>query len=361
MTRHVNFNAGPATLPLAALERAQSEFLDFEGSGMSIMEHSHRGKVYEAVHAETLALVRELLNVPDTHKVLFMQGGVRAQFALVPMNLRTDAHAGDYIVTGIWAKGAYDEAKTVGKPHLACDVCKDGSYTRIPRQDELALSANAPYVHFTTNNTVVGTQYFTLPDTGKVPLVADMSSDLMWRPIDVSRFGLIYAGAQKNLGPAGITLVIIRNDLLERARTDIPSIFRYGEIAKNDSLQNTIPTFIVYMVRNVLTTFKERGGLAVIEKDNRAKAKLLYDAIEASDGFYRCPVEPGSRSLMNAVFRLASEELEKKFVAGAEKNGLFGLKGHRAVGGIRVSMYNAMQHTGVERLVAFMGDFRKTA
>lgn len=360
MTRVINFNPGPSTLPLAALERARDEFLDIQGSGMSIMEHSHRGKLYAAIHDETIALVRELLQVPDTHHVLFMQGGARAQFALVPMNLRTDTHAGDYIVTGVWAKGALDEAKVVGKPHVAADTGKDGKWTRIPRQNELSLSKDAPYVHFTSNNTVMGTQYFEFPTTGAVPLVCDMSSDLMWRPIDVSKFGLIYAGAQKNLGPAGVTLVIVRKDLVEKGRTDIPAIFRYGEIAKNNSLQNTIPTFIVYMVRNVLQTFKARGGLAAIEKDNRRKGEMLYRAIDESRDFYTCPVEKSDRSVMNAVFRLGSEDAEAKFVKAAEKEGLVGLKGHRSVGGIRVSMYNAMEVSGVERLVDFMARFQRT-
>jgi phosphoserine aminotransferase len=348
MTRVVNFNPGPSTLPLAALERARNELLDIQESGM-------------AIHDQAIALVRELLQVPDTHHVLFMQGGARAQFALVPMNLRTDTHAGDYVVTGVWAKGAYDEAKLVGKPRLAADTGKDGKWTRIPRQNELQLTPDAPYLHFTSNNTVMGTQYFEFPTAaGTAPLVCDMSSDLMWRPIDVSKFGLIYAGAQKNLGPAGITLVIVRKDLVEKGRTDIPTIFRYSEIAKNNSLQNTIPTFAVYMVRNVLETFKARGGLGAIERDNREKGEMLYRAIDESEGFYTCPVEKSARSVMNAVFRLANEDAENKFVKAAEKEGLVGLKGHRSVGGIRVSMYNAMEVTGVEKLVDFMARFRRT-
>jgi len=240
MARVFNFNAGPSTLPLSALERAQKELLDFEGTGMSIMEHSHRGKQYEAVHNETIALLTELMAIPDTHQVLFMQGGASTQFALVPMNLRTDTHAGDYVITDVWGQKAYKEAKIVGKPHVAWDENKEGVWSRVPKQSELKLTADAPYVHYTTNNTIMGTQFFDVPQTGAVPLVADMSSDIMWRPIDVSKFGLIYAGAQKNMGPAGITLVVIRKDLIEKGRTDLASIFRYAEVAKNNSLQNTI-------------------------------------------------------------------------------------------------------------------------
>jgi phosphoserine aminotransferase len=358
VTRHVNFNAGPSTLPLPALERAQAEFLDYEGSGMSIIEHSHRGKVYEAVHEECIALLTELLQIPDTHQVLFMQGGASAQFALVPMNLRTDARAGDYVVTGTWAKKALAEAKIVGTPHVAWDGEQDGKWTRVPKADELDLSADAPYVHLASNNTIMGTQFFDYPKT-KAPLIADMSSDIMWRPTDVSQFGMIYAGAQKNMGPSGITIVIIRKDLLEQGRSDIPKIFRYAEVAKANSLQNTIATFPVYMVRNVLLWVKEQGGLPAMEKHNRDKAALLYGAIDGSDGYYVCPVEQASRSVMNVVFRLPSEELEKKFVADAADAGLVGLKGHRSVGGIRASIYNAMSQQGVEKLTAFMADFKK--
>jgi len=360
MTRHVNFNAGPSTLPLPVLERAQKEFLEFEASGMSILEHSHRGKVYERVHEETIALLVEILQIPDSHQVLFMQGGASAQFALVPMNLRTDTHAGDYVVTGTWSKKALEEARIVGQPRVAWDGESDGTWTRVPKPPELELSKDAPYVHLTSNNTIMGTQFFEFPETGKVPLVVDMSSDILWRPIDVSKFGLIYAGAQKNMGPSGITCVIIRKDLLETARTDLPKIFRYAEVAKANSLQNTIATFPVYLVHHVLQWIKGLGGLPVIEARNREKAELLYGAVDGSDGYYRCPVELESRSVMNAVFRLSSEELEKKFVADAAAAGLVGLKGHRSVGGIRASMYNALEPAGVEKLVEFMADFRKS-
>ena len=357
VTRHVNFNAGPSTLPLPALERAQAELLDYEGSGMSIIEHSHRGAVYEAVHNETIALLTELLAIPDTHQVLFMQGGATAQFALVPMNLRTDARAGDYVVTGTWAKKALSEASIVGTPHKAWDGEQDGKWTRVPKADELDLTDDAPYVHIASNNTIMGTQFFDYPKT-KAPLVVDMSSDIMWRPVDVSQLGMIYAGAQKNMGPSGITLVIIRKDLLEQGRTDIPKIFRYAEVAKANSLQNTIATFPVYMIRNTMLWLKEQGGLPAMEKHNRDKAAALYGAIDGSDGFYRCPVEEASRSVMNVVFRLPSEEQEKKFVADATAAGLVGLKGHRSVGGIRASIYNAMTREGVDKLIQFMAAFK---
>ena len=359
MTRHFNFNPGPSTLPLSVLERAQRELLDFEGSGMSIMEHSHRGKVYEKVHDEAIALLTELLAIPSSHQVLFMQGGASAQFGLVPMNLRTDTHAGDYVITDTWGKKAYSEAKTVGKPSVAWDENKDGVWTRVPKSSELKLSAGAPYLHYTTNNTIMGTQFFDIPESNGVPLVADMSSDILWRPTDVSKFGLIYAGAQKNMGPTGITVVIIRKDLIEKGRTDLPSIFRYSEIAKNNSLQNTITTFTVYMIRNMLLWVKEQGGLSAMEKHNTKKAGLLYAAIDGSEGFYTCPAEKSARSVMNVVYRLPNEELDTKFVSEANKAGLVGLKGHRQVGGIRASIYNAMSVEGVEKLCEFMQRFRK--
>jgi phosphoserine aminotransferase len=359
MTRHVNFNAGPSALPLSALELAQKELLDFEGTGMSILEHSHRGKAYEKTHDQAIALLTELLGIPATHQVLFMQGGASAQFALVPMNLRTDTHAGDYVITDVWGKKAYSEAKIVGKPHVAWDENKDGRWTRVPKQADLKLTPDAPYVHLTSNNTIMGTQFFDFPNTGNVPLVVDMSSDILWRPIDVSKFALIYAGAQKNMGPAGITTVIIRKDLIEKGRTDLPTIFRYAEVAKNNSLQNTITTFAVYMVRNVLQWVKAEGGAPAMEKRNRKKAELLYAAIDGSGGYYNCPAEKDSRSVMNVVFKLPTEALDEKFVSEASKAGLVGLKGHRQVGGIRASIYNAVSVDNVEKLTEFMGKFQK--
>jgi phosphoserine aminotransferase len=291
--------------------------------------------------------------------VLLMQGGASTQFALVPMNLRTDSHAGDYVITDTWGKKAYEEAKIVGKPNVAWDENKNGVWTRVPKQEELKLTANAPYVHITSNNTIMGTQFHSFPSTGSVPLVVDMSSDILWRPMDVSKIALIYAGAQKNMGPSGIAVVIIRKDLVEKGRTDLPSIFRYAEIAKNNSLQNTITTFTVYMIRNVLTWVKEQGGTAEMERRNRKKADVLYGAIDGSGGYYSAPPEKASRSVMNVVFRLPSEELDTKFVAEAAKAGLVGLKGHRVVGGIRASIYNAVPLQAVEKLVEFMQRFQK--
>jgi phosphoserine aminotransferase len=358
MARVMNFNPGPATLPLAALEVAQLELLDIAGSGMSVMEHSHRGKVYEAVHNEAIALVTELLGVPDSHQVLFLQGGASQQFAVVPMNLLPAGKSADYVVTGSWSKKAVSEARTIGAINIAADVAEGGKFNRIPKQSELKLDPGAAYVHITSNNTIAGSQWHAFPDTGSVPLVADMSSDIMWRPTDVSKFGLIYAGAQKNLGPSGLTLVIVRKDLMEGGRTDIPTIFRYATHAEANSLYNTPPTFSIYLLRNVLAAVKNQGGLAAMEKQNLAKAELLYGAIDSSDGRYRCPIEQGSRSVMNVVFNLATPEQEADFIAKATAKGLVGLKGHRSVGGVRASIYNAAPLAWVEALVSFMKEYK---
>ncbi|HTU62435.1 MAG TPA: 3-phosphoserine/phosphohydroxythreonine transaminase, partial [Polyangiales bacterium] len=279
MARVFNFNAGPAALPLAALERAQKELLDLGGTGMSVMEHSHRGKAYEAVHNEAITLTRELLAVPENYDILLLQGGASQQFAVVPMNLLPQGKSADYILTGSWSQKAYKEAKTIGTARVAASTEKDKKFARIPKQSELELDANAAYAHITSNNTIFGSQWHEFPNTGNVPLVADMSSDIMWRPIDVSKFGLIYAGAQKNLGPSGVTLVIVRKDLVAAARQDIPVIFQYRTHSENNSLYNTPPTFGVYVLRNVLDEFKKAGGLGAVEKINREKAKVLYDAI----------------------------------------------------------------------------------
>ncbi len=357
MARVINFNAGPATLPLQALEFAQKEFLDHEGTGMSLIEHSHRGPAYAKVHEEAKSLLKELLHVPDSHEVLFMQGGASAQFALIPMNLRAPGQSADYIMTGTWSKKALKEAKILGDARVAGSGEVQGSFTRVPRQDELDLSAEAAYVHMTSNNTIMGTQFHDYPETGEVPLIVDASSDLLWQPIDVSRFGLIYAGAQKNLGPAGITVLILRKDLAERSPETIPTIFRYSTILEGDSLQNTIPTFPVYMLRNVLRWVKEQGGAQAMKKRNLDKAKILYGMIDENPEFFRCPVEVDSRSVMNPVFRLPTEELEKKLIADAAAAGMVGLKGHRSVGGIRVSMYNAMSPKSVQTFVDFARKF----
>ncbi len=361
MARAHNFNAGPAGLPLSALERAQRELIDFEGTGMSIMEHSHRGKSYEAVHNEAIALIRELLNVPESYHVLFMQGGASLEFARVPMNLLHPGKSADYILTGGWSEKAYQEAGRVGTVRIAGSTEVEKRYARIPKQEELKLDPNAAYVHMTSNNTLFGTQWHWLPETGSVPLVADMSSDFMWKGFDVTKFGLIYAGAQKNIGPSGVVVVIVKKELVDAGRKDIPTILRYSTHASNNSLYNTPPTFSIYLIRNVLAVTKEMGGLVEMERRNREKADLLYGTIDADADFFRAPVEKESRSTMNVVFRLPTEELEKKFVSEATKAGLVGLAGHRSTGGIRASTYNAVPLASVEALVTFMKDFRKRA
>lgn len=358
MARVHNFNAGPAALPLAALERAQSELIDVAGSGMSIMEHSHRGKVYDAVHSEAMSLVRELCGVPDNYEILFLQGGASQQFAVVPMNLLKPGQSADYVVTGSWSQKAVSEAKGLGQVKIAATSEKDGKFRSIPKQSDLQLSKDAAYVHITTNNTIAGTQWHYVPDTGSVPLVADMSSDIMWKPLDVSKFGLIYAGAQKNLGPSGVTLVIARKDLIETGRTDIPKIFRYSTHAGEKSLYNTPPTFGIYLLRNVLDEVKKAGGLAATETLNRKKADLLYSAIDARPDLYKCPVDADARSVMNVVWNLPTEEQEAAFISGATKAGLVGLKGHRSVGGVRASIYNAVPLASVQALVEYMQAFK---
>jgi len=324
---------------------------------MSILEHSYRGKVYDAVHNEAIGLIRELLDVPEDYHVLFLQGGASQQFAVVPMNLLPAGKSADYILTGAWGKKAFAEAQVVGTARLAGSTAEE-KFTRVTKQQELSLDPAAAYVHFTSNETIHGVQYLdAFPETGNVPLVCDMSSDFLWRKIDVRKFGLIYAGAQKNIGPSGVTCVLVRKDLVEAGRTDIPKIFRYKTQADENSLANTAPTFAIYMVRNVLLWLKEFGGLAAIEKQNREKAKLLYGLIDEKKGYYKCPVSPESRSVMNIVFRLPTPELEAKLIADAAAAGFVGLKGHRSVGGIRVSAYNAIPLEGIQKLVAYLDDF----
>jgi phosphoserine aminotransferase len=368
MSRTMNFNAGPAALPLPALERARDELLDFAKSGMSVMEHSHRGKEYEAVHDEAIALLRELLPVPATHEVLFLQGGATQLFAEVPMNLLEKGRSADYVITGAWGEKALGEAKAVaGLFGASIRVAattgtgegKEKSYVRCPRADEVQVDPAAAYLHFTSNETIHGVEFGVdparpYPAPGAVPLVADMSSDFLWRRFDVSKFGLVYAGAQKNIGPSGVVVVIAAKELVERGRKDLPKIFQLRTHAENRSLYNTPPTFGVYMVRNVLAWLKAQGGLDRMEQVNRAKARRLYGVIDAHPSFYRSPVEKESRSVMNVVFRLPSEADEEKFVAEAKKRGMVGLKGHRSVGGIRVSTYNAVSPEWVEALAGFM-------
>lgn len=372
MARKKNFNAGPAALPLPALERARDELLDLGGSGMSVMEHSHRGKEYEAVHDEALALVRDLLGVPASHEVLFLQGGASALFALIPMNFMEKGKAAQYLVTGAWGEKAVGEAK-LGAGLLGASVAvqttgtgegKEKLYTRVPAPGEVKLDPGASYLHFTSNETIHGVEFNVdrareFPPSGAVPLVADMSSDFLWRPFDVSRFSVVYAGAQKNIGPSGVVVAVVSKEAIERGRTDIPKIFQFRTHADNRSLYNTPSTFGIYMVRNVLSWLKGQGGLAKIEEANRRKARRLYGAIDANAHFYHSPVEKESRSVMNVVFRLPSPALEEQFIAEAKKSGMVGLKGHRSVGGIRASIYNAVPYEWVDELSSLMEEFAR--
>ena len=356
-----NFNPGPATLPLPVLERIREELLNHNGSGMSVMEMSHRSPEFEAINEKTERDLRRVLEIPDDYAVAFMQGGGSAQFAIVPMNLYQLGKPVDVLHTGSWTAKAIEELKIAATYRLAASTEAD-KFTRVPQADEITFAADASYVHICTNNTIEGTQWSSIPDTGSVPLVADMSSDIASQRMEVRKFGLIFAGAQKNLGPSGVTIVIVRRDLAERANQKIPKIFQYRTHIKEKSLYHTPPTFAVYIAGLVLEWIESEGGVAGIEKRNDAKAKLLYDALDAS-GYYKCPIEPASRSKMNVVFRVAGgdETIEKKFVQEAEAAGLSGVKGHRSVGGMRISLYNAVTLEAVEALVGFMRDFeRKT-
>lgn len=356
--RVYNFYPGPATLPYEVLEEASQSFLDFNHKGMSLLEMSHRGKDYEAIQNETESLMKELLDMPDHYRVLFMGGGASTQFALVPMNFLKPGTEADYIVTGSFAKKAYEEAAKIGKANIAAST-KGSNFDRLPAKEEIKLSASPVYVHLTSNNTIYGTQWQELPSFGGVPLVADMSSDIMSRRFDVSQFSLIYAGAQKNLGPAGVTVVIIDPGLLEKANTDLPVIMQYKTFVENDSLYNTPPVYAIYMVNLVLKWIKKNGGLAAMERRNQEKAKYIYDVLDQYPEFYKGHAQKEYRSLMNVTFRLPSEELEATFVLEGAKNGLVGLKGHRSVGGIRASIYNAMPVEGCKALAEFMKEFVK--
>lgn len=356
--RAYNFNAGPAALPLEVLEKAQAEFVEFDNSGMSLMEMSHRGAIYEKVHFEAEALLRELMGIPDGYKVLFVQGGASTQFAMVPMNLLRPGTTAAYVATGSWAAKAIQEAKLFGSVAIAASSEAD-KFMRVPALEELNYASDAAYLHLTSNETIEGTQWASYPDTGSVALVGDLSSDILCRPVDVSKFGLIYAGAQKNLGPSGITIVIIREDLIAGSTSGaVPTMLRYQTHAKADSLYNTPPTFAIYMAGEVLKWVKAQGGAAGMEQRNQDKAGLLYDIIDGSGGFYRGCAQTGSRSIMNVTFRLGSEELEKQFAKESEAQGFVGLKGHRSVGGLRASIYNAVPLDSVKALADFMKDFQ---
>ncbi len=356
--RAYNFNAGPSALPLEVLRKAKEQFVEFEGSGMSLMEMSHRGKTYEGVHFEAISLLRELLGIPDGYKVLFLQGGASTQFAMVPMNLLFPGKTAAYVHTGSWAEKAIKEAKLFGEVAIAASSEADG-FMKIPAASELQIPDNAAYLHLTSNETIGGTQWKEYPDTGSIPLVADMSSDILCRPVNVSDFGLIYAGAQKNLGPSGVTIVVIREDLIAKPSMTVPTMLQYAIHAKNDSLYNTPPTFAIYMMNLVLKWMKEQGGAEAMGRINRQKADLLYNAIDGSGGYYRGCADPASRSLMNVTFRMANEELEKQFIKESEAAGFIGLKGHRSVGGLRASIYNAVPLASVQALVGFMQDFKQ--
>jgi phosphoserine aminotransferase len=356
MTKVYNFNAGPAIMPRPVLEQAQQELLDYQGIGMSVLEISHRSKEYEAINAEAEARIKRLLGLGDEYRVLFLQGGASMQFAMLPLNFLPPGAVADYLLTGVWAEKALEEAGKIGQARAAAST-KEGGYRRMPRQDEIRLSPEPAYVHISSNETIQGTQWHSWPDVGGRPLVADMSSDLLSRPLDAQRFDLIYAGAQKNLGPAGATVVIVRQSFLERASATPPTILRYATHAKSSSLYNTPPVFAVYLLNLTLGWIEQSGGLAAIERRNQQKATTVYAAVDRSGGFYRGHAEPASRSLMNVTFRLPTEELEKQFVAEAKSAGMVGLAGHRSVGGIRASLYNAMDLAGCQVLAGFMDEF----
>ena len=359
--RAFNFNAGPGALPLPVLERIREELLDWHGSGMSVMEMSHRSPEFESINAAANQKLRGLLGIPDDYAVIFLQGGGSMQFTMAPMNLCLPGKPVDVLHTGTWTAKAIGELKK-GIPHNIAASTESAKFARLPRKDEIKFSPDASYVHICTNNTIEGTQWTVLPETGNVPLVADMSSDIASRPVDVKKYGVIFAGAQKNLGPSGVTIVIIRKNLAERADKNLPTLLQYRTHIKENSLYHTPPTFAVYIVGLVLEWIESEGGVLGIEKRNDAKAKLLYDTIETSGGFYRCPVEKGSRSKMNVVFRVAdgNETIEKQFAKEAADAGLVGTPGHRSVGGMRVSLYNAVTLDAVEALTGFMREFHRT-
>lgn len=354
--RVFNFSPGPAVLPLEVLEQAREELLDWHGTGMSVMEMSHRGKAFISIAEQAEADLRELLAVPKHYKVLFLQGGATAQFAAVPMNLTTPDSTVDYVNTGAWSKKAIGEAKHYAKVNVAADAGEP--YTSIPAQSGWKRTANAAYLHYTPNETIGGVEFHFVPEAGTVPLVADMSSTILSRPIEVEKFALIYAGAQKNIGPAGLTLVIVREELIGHARPGTPTFMDFAAMAKDGSMLNTPPTFAWYMAGLVFQWLKRQGGLAGMGERNRVKAETLYAAIDGSS-FYRNPVAKDARSWMNVPFTLAKPELDKTFIAAARQAGLVTLEGHRSVGGMRASLYNAMPLEGVQALVAFMKEFER--
>jgi phosphoserine aminotransferase len=355
--RVYNFSAGPAVLPEEVLERAREEMLDWRGSGMSVMEMSHRGKEYMSIAAQAEADLREVMRIPEEYKVLFLQGGASLQFAMIPMNLLGDTRAADYINTGAWSKKAIAEAKRYGTINVAASSEAE-RFATIPPQERWQLDPRAAYVHYTPNETIGGLEFHWIPETGGVPLVADMSSTILSRPLDVSRYGVIYAGAQKNIGPAGLTVVIVREDLIGKPLAGTPTMLDYQTHTDNESMYNTPPTYAWYIAGLVFEWVKRKGGLPAMAERNRRKAQSLYAAIDGSD-FYHSPIDPGCRSWMNVPFTLARPELDEAFLKEAKAAGLVALKGHRSVGGMRASLYNAMPEEGVAALVAFMAEFER--
>jgi len=355
MSRVFNFSAGPAALPTDVLEQAQAEMLDWNGSGMSVMEMSHRGKDYMSIAAKAEADLRELMEIPANYKVLFLQGGASSQFAMVPINLLNGKKSADYLLTGQWSKKAVAEAKRYCNVNLIADT-SDSNFTTVPAADSLKFDPDAAYVHYTPNETIVGVEFDYIPDTGDIPLVADMSSTILSRSIDVSKFGVIYAGAQKNIGPAGLTIVIVREDLIGNADANMPIMFDYKTFADNESMYNTPPTYSWYLAGLVFAWGLKQGGMSAIEAINRRKAEKLYQAIDDS-AFYSNPVDVNCRSWMNVPFILANADLDAAFIEQAAAKGLTTLKGHRSVGGMRASIYNAMPEAGVDTLIEFMNEF----
>ena len=358
MTERIfNFSAGPAVLPVPVLEEAQRDLLSLPGVGMSVMEISHRSKTFDEIIGGAESGMRELLSIPANYQILFLQGGASLQFSMAPMNFLPGDGSADYVITGSWGKKALKEAKKVGAVNVAATMA-DGGFTRVPSREEMSLNPHAAYVHITSNETIEGVEWKREPEVGDVPLVADASSNILSREIDVDRYGLIYAGAQKNMGPSGLTVVILRDDLLQRIPEGLATMLDYRTHVENKSLYNTPNTWGIYILGLVCKWLKEKGGVAAMERENEDKARLIYDAIDATD-FYRGHADIDCRSLMNVTFRLPNEELEKKFVTEATAQGLDGLKGHRSVGGIRASIYNAFPRAGVEALVSFMKDFER--
>jgi phosphoserine aminotransferase len=358
MTTVYNFNAGPAMLPPPILEQVQSELRDYHGRGMSIMEMSHRSKEFEAINNQAELRFKRLLGVGDEYRVVFLQGGASLQFAMLPMNFLWPGQSADYLMSGAWAEKAYEQAAALGTARIAAST-KEQAYRRMPRPKEIQLGRNTAYIHFTSNETIHGTQWHTFPEVGDAPLVADMSSDILSRPVEARRFTMIYAGAQKNLGPSGVTAVLLRESWLAQARPKVPTMLAYATHVKNNSLYNTPPSFAVYVLNLVLEWIEKLGGLPAMAERNAHKAQLVYGAIDASAGYYRGHAEPESRSQMNVTFRLPNEALEKQFVTESQAQGMVGLAGHRSVGGIRASLYNAVGPEACQALASFMADFAR--